>query len=86
MPPKTFIPFVRELIYEQGYNSGIFTIFRNDGFKKTYTDYRKILFATARKFGVSHTAVDVQMQKYGLYTSADEFSKARRRLKMYMNI
>ena len=86
MPPQTFIPYVRELIYEQGYNSGIFTIFRNDSFKKTYTDYRKILFRAAREFGVSHTAVDVQMKKYGLYTSANNFSEARRRLMMYMNI
>lgn len=86
MPPRTFIPFVQEQIYDQGYNSGIFTIFPRDTFKKTHTDFRKIKFTTARAFGVSPTAVEVQMKKYGLYTPVRDFSEARQRLRFYKNM
>ena len=86
MPPRTFIPYVRDLIYGLGYNSGIYTVFKNDSSYKAGMDLKLLSNKAARKFGVSRSAAKVQIMKYGLFTHVTDFSEARRKCMLYMNL
>ena len=91
MPPALFIPYVQSLISSTRYNyfddELMITHTVNDGTSK-YWRYRDIVKLTAEKFGVSRSAVDVQLNKYGLvaWPKEEEVYEARRRLKMYKSL
>lgn len=82
MPRRTFIPYVYEQNLKDGYGSGIHTILPE--FDKHGEESLKYLAAAAsRLFGVSRSAVRVNMQKYGLLCKAEEFREAKQRLAYY---
>lgn len=82
MPRRTFIPHVYEQNLIDGYGSGIHVImpgYDAEGEAKL----KKLIARTARLYGVSKSAVRVNMEKYGLLTTARDFTQARNRLAMY---
>lgn len=82
MPRRTFIPYIYERNLADGYMNGIHVIlpkYDPDGDNKL----KALIAGASRKYGVSRSAVRVNMQKYGLLTTAAEFTEAKRRLAIY---
>lgn len=82
MPRRTFISYVYERNQLDGYANGIHVIlpqYDPDGEKKL----KALIAHLSRTYGVSRSAVRVNMQKYGLLARAADFNDAKRRLYMY---
>ena len=88
MPPALFIPYVQSIMDSPMHSyfddELMITHTVNDGTSR-YWRYRDIVKMTAEKFGVSRSAVEVQLNRYGLlaWPEKNEVYEARRRLKMY---
>lgn len=90
MPPRLFIPYVQDLMkspWTRFDDEIMISRTVNDG-TRAYWRYRDIVGRTARRFGVSTKAAEVQMSKYGLHAEItdDKIYEARRRLKMYKSL
>ena len=89
MPPRLFIPYVQKQMkqFNRFDDELMVTHTINDG-SREYWRYRDIVRLTAKQFGVSTRAAEVQMTKYGLQADPKDASvkEARRRLKMYQSL
>jgi len=91
MPPALFIPYVQSImnthVREYFDDDLMITHTVNDGSSR-YWRYRDIVKLTAERFGVSRSAAEVQLSKYGLlaWPEEKEVYEARRRLKMYKSL
>lgn len=82
MPRRTFIPYVYEQNKLDGYSQGIHVIMPS--YDRQGDERLKYLIKrVSLLYGVSVTAVRVNMRKYGLLTPAAEFEDARRKLAKY---
>ena len=89
MPPRLFIPYVQKQMkqFNRFDDELMVTHTINDG-SREYWRYRDVVRLTAKQFGVSTRAAEVQMTKYGLQADPKDASvkEARRRLKMYQSL
>ncbi len=89
MPPRVFIPYVqKQMSMHNRFSDEIMVTHTvNDG-SREYWRYVDVVGRTARQFGVSYRAVEVQLAKYGLRADPkdDKVKEARRRLKMYQSL
>ena len=89
MPPRLFIPYVQKQMkqFNRFDDELMVTHTINDG-SREYWRYRDVVRLTAKQFGVSTRAAEVQMTKYGLQADLKDASvkEARRRLKMYQSL
>ena len=82
MPRRTFIPFIAEENKKIGYSNGIFVQMPEYSIRENQA-LRSVIATAARKYGVSRSAVKVNMQKYGLLTKAEGYRAAEHRLLKY---
>lgn len=83
MPKATFIPLAMDLNYLAGFGSRIFSL-PNKYDRKRHQELSGIIRRLADTYGVSYSAAEVQMRKYGLLTYQKDFQRAQTTLNKYL--
>ena len=82
MKNTTFIPYIYDQNLRDGYSAGIHVILPTYD-KKGEDNLKHLIENAAWTFGVSKSAVKVNMEKYGLLVPARDFNDAKKRLAKY---